>query len=34
MWWYSVIRQPEPLLNKVTEVDDMIFSWFLFVSLK
>jgi len=32
MWRYSVIRQPEPLLIKVTKVDDMFCSWALFVS--
>jgi hypothetical protein len=31
LWLYSVIRQPGPLLIKVTEVDDMFCNWALFV---
>jgi hypothetical protein len=29
--WYSVIRQPEPLLSKVNAVENIFYGWDLFV---
>ena len=34
MWRYSVIRQPEPLLSKVTEDENIFYRWDLFVQLE